>query len=561
MQTVEGEVTIDATPDVASTRHTRPFHVSGGVLLVVGSALLTLMIRWPWGSGPGPLVIADVVGAVLLATAAVVAPAGGDPALGAAPLWVLTAAWAVAGPGFGAEAPGDGSIRVWPGVASALVWTATAWACLQHPRTPGPRMPAAAGLLVAAGVLVGAGWTVAGPSTPAAVAVGAAAVATAAVMLVWRRQQLDVGQARLLAPVATAGLLAAVAFVGCSLVAVIRGDPSSVRSSTLLVMVVPLTVLLVRATDWVVTARAVSLLSASTGVWSVEAIEGDLQRALRDPRLRLELLDSWDGDGGPRGGHDEARAGIVLASSTGDPLARVHLDPRVAVRGRRVRSVLVAARPALEHARLLHDSEVQLARLRESRRSIATSALAERARLERNLHDGAQHALLATSMRVETIRMQIHDPDVMASLALVREELRAAHRDLREVASSVFPAVLDSAGLAAALEVLAETLPFVLDVVVDIEGVDHDVQVIGYFAVHDVLAAFVRDGDAADGVIAVDGRRGGDTFGLRIDGPGSGPLRGPAMDLIRDRLHALGGLVGGEATDQGWSVEMSIPCE
>src|SRR5947208_9471112 len=105
--------------------------------------------------------------------------------------------------------------------------------------------------------------------------------------------------------------------------------------------------------------------------------------------------------------------------------------------------------------------------LTASRARIVEASLAERRRLERNLHDGAQQRLvtLAVHLRVaqECLR---EDPEAAeAMLAGVGEDLKLALEELRDLARGLHPAVLSDRGLEPALQSLANRAPFPVELV------------------------------------------------------------------------------------------------
>jgi signal transduction histidine kinase len=127
-----------------------------------------------------------------------------------------------------------------------------------------------------------------------------------------------------------------------------------------------------------------------------------------------------------------------------------------------VQEVASAARLALDNERLQAEARAQLEDLRSSRVRIIESGDAERRRLERDLHDGAQQRLVGLSLALRLLRSQFgSNPDhvLVSRLDEAEAELREAVAELRELAHGIHPAVLSDEGLAAALEALAEESP------------------------------------------------------------------------------------------------------
>ena len=121
-----------------------------------------------------------------------------------------------------------------------------------------------------------------------------------------------------------------------------------------------------------------------------------------------------------------------------------------------VDAVAATAAIALDDARLQAESEDRLAELRASRERLVAAGDAERRRLERNLHDGAQQRLVSVALKLRMIQSHVHtDPALVERLATsASEELSQSLEELRELARGLHPAVLNH-GLKAALESLA----------------------------------------------------------------------------------------------------------
>ena len=123
-----------------------------------------------------------------------------------------------------------------------------------------------------------------------------------------------------------------------------------------------------------------------------------------------------------------------------------------------------AARLALENERLAAEVRAQLEEVRASRARIVEAADAERRRVERDLHDGAQQRLVALALRLEVASKTT--PEAAALLDEATGELQTAIGEVRGLARGVHPTILTEAGLRAAVDALAERTP--LPVTVDI---------------------------------------------------------------------------------------------
>src|SRR5688572_1050370 len=119
--------------------------------------------------------------------------------------------------------------------------------------------------------------------------------------------------------------------------------------------------------------------------------------------------------------------------------------------------------PEQRRARALRD---RVDDLRGARERILAAADAERRRIERDLHDGAQQRMVAVAVTLGLAEQRFKtDPEAAAKLvAQAREEAQAAVKELRELARGIHPAVLSDHGLGPALEALAARAPVPVDV-------------------------------------------------------------------------------------------------
>ena len=113
---------------------------------------------------------------------------------------------------------------------------------------------------------------------------------------------------------------------------------------------------------------------------------------------------------------------------------------------------------AMENARLDAELQARLDELRESRARIVEAGYAERRRVERDLHDGAQQRLVALALELQVVRSKLGtDPEAAAQLLEgAADELTGATQELRELARGLHPPVLADRGLVPALEALAK---------------------------------------------------------------------------------------------------------
>jgi signal transduction histidine kinase len=214
-----------------------------------------------------------------------------------------------------------------------------------------------------------------------------------------------------------------------------------------------------------------------------------------------------------------------------------------------------AVRLALENERLQAEGLAQLAELRASRTRIVETGDAERRRLERDLHDGAQQRLLAVSYDLRLAQANAEaDGDVQMGSLLVDalDGAQAALDELRELAHGIYPAILGEAGLGAALATLADTAPLQVELRdVPEERYPASIETAAYLLVIEALDdAAARDATYAAVTAARDDER------LVVTVEDDGSERSSAMVQSTDRVGALGGSLEVEPT----TLRAEIPC-
>jgi signal transduction histidine kinase len=184
--------------------------------------------------------------------------------------------------------------------------------------------------------------------------------------------------------------------------------------------------------------------------------------------------------------------------------------------------------------------------IRRSRVRIVSAGDAERKRLERNLHDGAQQNLVSVShavhLAVRTLRTEPDKAEEHLDRAL--EELTTAHEELRELARGLHPQILTVQGLAAAVRSLAGRAPIPVTVVTvdDAERWPPVVESAAYFVVSEALTNVLKYARAATATIRLAPREGSLVVEVTDDGfGGAAPSEGSGLGGLRDRVEALDG--------------------
>jgi signal transduction histidine kinase len=183
--------------------------------------------------------------------------------------------------------------------------------------------------------------------------------------------------------------------------------------------------------------------------------------------------------------------------------------------------------------------------LTASRARIVEAGLAERRRLERNLHDGAQQRLvtLAVQLRVAQERLEDDPATVRSILATIGDELGLALEELRELARGLHPAVLSDHGLEPALRSLANRAPFPVEVVgAPQERLDEGVEAAVYYVVAESLTNAMKHADASEAQVEITTTDAELTVAIHDNGAGGATMHGGSgIRGLADRVEALGG--------------------
>jgi signal transduction histidine kinase len=273
-----------------------------------------------------------------------------------------------------------------------------------------------------------------------------------------------------------------------------------------------------------------------------------LARALRDPTLALAFPAPAGGgfvdpDGRPIQvpAEPDAGRGVARLERDGELLAALLYDPAVELEDPgRVNAVASVAGMALENERLAAQVRAQLQEVHESRARILEAADAERRRIERDLHDGAQQRLVALAMRLDQARDRTAGAGELIDATTA--ELLQAIREVRDLARGLHPTILGERGLAAAVEALAERAPLPVRADVIESRLPAEVEAAAYFLIAEALTNAARYAAATRVDIDATTDAGELVVSVSDDGEGGAdPAHGSGLQGLADRLAAVGG--------------------
>jgi signal transduction histidine kinase len=197
----------------------------------------------------------------------------------------------------------------------------------------------------------------------------------------------------------------------------------------------------------------------------------------------------------------------------------------------------------------------QAAELRRSRARIVAAGDAERQRLQRNLHDGAQQQLVFVSHALRLARGALEHDRARAAelLETAIETMDSAHAELRELARGLHPALLSERGLPSAVRALASRAPLPVQIeAAEGERLPAHVETAAYYVVAEALTNVAKYARADAAVVRV--RRHDATAVIEIEDDGIGGAdmaAGSGLRGLADRVEALAGTLAVESPPGG----------
>jgi signal transduction histidine kinase len=290
--------------------------------------------------------------------------------------------------------------------------------------------------------------------------------------------------------------------------------------------------------------------TVSIGVWAVALV-----------MLALPWYNSSLPSGGARFGETVLRGSPTMAVSAAIGLALLLAAPQL-TRG------LAVADAAMSRFLLGPPSDLaaRVSELELSRERVVDAAEAERRRIERDLHDGAQQRLVALAMELGRAQAKFAD-DVDGARELVDQahaQAKEALLELRNLVRGVHPPVLTDRGLDAALSGLAALCPVPVDVHVDVPvRPKSSVEAVAYFMVAEALTNVAKHSRASHARVVVEGRGYPGTLTVMVsdDGIGGADPASPGLSGLADRVSGVDGRLSVESPSGGPTIiAAELPC-
>ncbi len=298
--------------------------------------------------------------------------------------------------------------------------------------------------------------------------------------------------------------------------------------------------------------RMVHVLADGTGATAVEV------------RIRvgseLRVLAAWPDDARPAGPvpldgdalpsfPNDTR--VVAVRQRGELLGSIALrkppnEPLTVAEDKLLQDLASQAGLVLRNARLTAELQAKVEELRASRRRLVEAQDAERRRLERNLHDGAQQQLVALAVHLGLLERVAGDPDGVARTARqLRGTVQETIDDLRDLARGIYPPLLADQGLAVALSAQARksTVPTAVEAA-GLGRYPQEIEAAVYFCSLEAMQNVSKYADASSVVIRLAETNMELVFEIVDDGRGFDPegrSLGTGLQGMADRLDAIGG--------------------
>ncbi|HEY1359270.1 MAG TPA: MASE1 domain-containing protein [Thermoleophilaceae bacterium] len=204
-------------------------------------------------------------------------------------------------------------------------------------------------------------------------------------------------------------------------------------------------------------------------------------------------------------------------------------------------------------------------RLAASRAELVEASDAERQRLQRNLHDGAQQRLVSVALQLGMVGAKLGEDPATARdlLSTTQDDLAQGLDELRELARGLHPVMLEERGLEAALESLVSRAPVPVEIAALPENrLAAPAEVAAYYVVAEAVTNVAKYARASHVTVRVSKSNGSATVTVSDDGVGGAdPARGSGLRGLAARVEALNGHLDVDSPlERGTRIEAEIPC-
>ncbi len=295
--------------------------------------------------------------------------------------------------------------------------------------------------------------------------------------------------------------------------------------------------------------RMASILGAGTGaknviIWLLVGTE--LRPAATWPAPTERGSDRIQRVAVPSSASAEPTGDVFVVRHQGEQLGAITVsmhanDPMNPAKEKLIRDLAGQAGLVLRNVRLIEE-------LRASRRRLVAAQDAERRRLERNIHDGAQQQLVALQVKQRLVQGMIErDPTkALELMTQLQVDTTEALDDLRDLARGIYPPLLADQGLGPALESQARKSPVPISVETDgVERYPQDIEAAVYFCALEALNNLAKYAGASQATVSLSQTDGTLTFAVSDDGVGFSVVErgasGTGLQGMADRLDAIGG--------------------
>jgi signal transduction histidine kinase len=212
--------------------------------------------------------------------------------------------------------------------------------------------------------------------------------------------------------------------------------------------------------------------------------------------------------------------------------------------------------------------QARLAAAESGRAAAVGSAEAERRRIERDLHDGAQQRLVSLAMELGATREHFDDEDkeaIRARVVHAHEEAKAALQEIRDLVRGIHPVILEDRGLDAALSAVVARAPIPVSLEVDVDPrPSAEVESAAYFVVSEALTNVARHSGATNAAVSL--VRAGEHLVVEVRDNGDGGADdgngGTGIAGLRERAASLGGSIHLDSPPGGPTILRAVlPCE